>query len=107
MVQKGDWSSEESQGTGKQEGRGSRPGTLGTRNVQGMRTQLQSIARLEQTEAEDLALLTTLGVTVPPRRLVWLSVSTYQQNFTLALLQALEWEISSLVVNHKHINFIH
>lgn len=55
-------------------GRGSWPETLGTRNVKPpedrpheMRTQFQSNARLEQTEAEDLALLTTMGVTVPPR----------------------------------------
>lgn len=38
---------------------------------------------------------------------VWLSVSTYQQNFTVALLHALEWEISYLVVNHNCIEIPH
>lgn len=52
--------------------KGSWPGTVGTRNVRppedlphGMRTQVQSNARCEQTEAEGLALLTTSGVTSP------------------------------------------
>lgn len=35
----------------------------------GKRTQFQSNARIAQTEAEDLTLLTASGVTVPPRRL--------------------------------------
>lgn len=57
-VRKGDWSSEESQGTGKQE-EGSWPGTLGTRNVKPPdlphgSTRFRSKARLAHTEADDL-----------------------------------------------------
>lgn len=53
-----------------------------------------------------LALLTTLGVTVPPRRLRFGCLFPPISRTSLAVLQTLEWEIY-LVVNHKYINFRH
>lgn len=56
--------------------KGSWPGTLGTRNVKlpedlprGLEDLVPGQYQLEQTGAGRLALLTTLGATVPPRRL--------------------------------------